>query len=90
VPGVAEATRPVSANVMTPAGDVTAVAHLFEGASHRMLAFRNETVDFAEPIVPPFMRLAEPRMVVNPVEEEHLEIRRFFASRVMTGRATVE
>lgn len=90
VPGVPEATRPVSANVTTPSGDVTAVAHLFEGASHRMVGYRDETVDFADPIVPPFIRLDEPRMVVNPVEEQHLEIRSFFATRVMTGRATVD
>jgi hypothetical protein len=30
VPGVPEATQPVSANVTTPAGDVTVVAHLFK------------------------------------------------------------
>jgi hypothetical protein len=88
--GVEPATLPVSANLTTPAGDVTAVAHLYEGAPHTMIGYNRYEVLYIDPIEPPFVALAEPRIVDAPTTEVHVEIRQFFETRLTSGRARLE
>lgn len=89
VSSVPEATLPISANLTTPAGEVTSVAHLYEGASHVMLGYDGDVV-FEEPLEPPFRPLATPRPIENPVDAVHLEIRAFVTSRLRDGRARLD
>ncbi len=90
VDGVPMATLPVSGNVTTSAGPVTAVAHLYEGASHLMLATAVSAVGFESPIAPPFQQLDTPLAIANPTQAVHEEIRAFLSTRVATGRARIE
>jgi hypothetical protein len=90
VGGVNEATLPVSANLTTPSGAVTAVAHLYEDTGHVFIGYNASNIDFMEPIVPPFVPEDPPRVVTNPTTDGHLEIRRFLETRLTTGRASLD
>jgi hypothetical protein len=87
VGGVTEATLPVSGNLSTPIGPVTAIAPLYEGTGHVFVGYNTSDQVFDAPIIPPLHDLAEPRILTNPTTEAHLEIRQFFESRLMAGRA---
>ncbi|MBX7192966.1 MAG: hypothetical protein K1X94_12950 [Sandaracinaceae bacterium] len=90
VPAVPEASRPVSGNLTTGAGPVTAVAHLWEGAGHGMFAYPEVEIAFEAPIEPPLVALDPPRTITNPTEAVHAEIATFLGTRLATGRARVE
>jgi len=90
VPGVVEAVRPVRGNLMTSSGPVTAVAHVWTGASHLMGAWAETEVGFQPPIEPPFVVADPPLMVTNPVSAVHDELAGFLATRLASGRASLE
>ena len=90
VSGVPVAPEPVVANLATPTGPVTAVAHLYPGASHLMLASNATTQSFAAPIIPPFRRLASTQPITEPTTAVHLEIRTFLSRHVMNGHGYVD
>jgi hypothetical protein len=86
---VAAASLPVRANRTTPSGAVTAGAFIHPGANHLMLALYEEEAMFAPPLDEPFMPLAAPMPMPNPVVDVHRQLLHFYRTRFEDGRAEI-
>lgn len=80
-------TLPVSANVSTAGGDVTAAASQYE-ASHFAILDATDTRTVAEPIEPPFATM-DPVEMAQPIEAMHAQIEAFLASSLSETHARV-
>jgi len=86
---VTTAAPPLSANVSTPSGKVTAGAIRYEAAGHALLGAQNQKSSFVPPIVPPFNPRNAPLEFQNPIERIHAQVARFFETSLRDGRAEI-
>ena len=80
---------PVSGNIDTEGGPVTAAAWVFQDAGHGVCSRARMDQLYDPPLVPPFRERAEPRQVDAPVVAAHAQIEHFFRTRLTTGRAEI-
>lgn len=86
---VAAVSAPVSANLETSDGPVTAAAYRFDPAAHGMLEILEQPSTHELPLVPPLVPRPSPLTVTNPIAEVHDQIEHFVRTRVQSGRAEI-
>lgn len=86
---IARALPPLSANLDTPRGVVTAAAYRFDPAAHGMLELIAQSSTHELPLVPPLVPRPSAIPVTNPIADVHAQLEAFFRSRIERGRAEV-
>ena len=85
----AAAALPLSQNVDSASGPITAAAVRFDPAEHGMLEVRDQESRYEPPLAPPFMLRAMPLPIENPIVEVHEQLEHFFRTRIDTGHAEI-
>jgi hypothetical protein len=85
----ATASLPVSANLTTPAGDVTAICIRYADGGHGMMELRSQESRYVPPAIPPWALRVAPLDHDNPIDEVHAHIEQLLRTRTSTTRATI-
>lgn len=80
---VSDDVRPgaaLTANVLVEGGAVTRVLYVLDPATHEALTLARDSVRYVHPVRAPFVPLASPRTVDNPIEPSLMQVAFFFQS----------